>query len=440
MKLPVVAIIGRPNVGKSSLFNCLAGQRISIVDEMPGVTRDRVSAIIAHEDVTMELVDTGGVGIVDRDDLGDHVERQIEIAVREANVIIFLTDARDGITALDREVARRLRERSKEIPVFLAVNKVDTVAQTNLAAEFYALGMGDPLPVSALHRRGTQDLLDRVVQKLWPTGDVETEPVMKLAVVGRQNVGKSTFVNAIAREERMIVSEVPGTTRDAVDIHFEKDGRRFVVIDTAGVKQISRAKTAIEVYSQQRTENAIRRADVVLLILDASQEITRADKRLGDFIGKESKTCVIVANKWDLTEGKVVTSAYAEYLTDRLRGLRYAPIVFTTARDARNIQSTLDLAQNLFKRSRKRVGTGELNRVLKAVGEYHSPRARGRRAPKIFYGTQVGTAPPAFVIFVNSPSLFPEDYQRYMEGAFREALGFAEIPIRITFRARAKEE
>jgi GTP-binding protein len=439
MKLPVVAIVGRPNVGKSSLLNCLARRRVSIVDETPGVTRDRVTAMIEHEDVTFELVDTGGIGMVDRDDLEDHVERQIEKAVHDANAIIFLADVRDGITALDREVARRLRERSREIPVFLAVNKVDHAGLESGVAEFHALGFGEPYPVSAKEIFGTRDLLDAVTAKLWPTGEVELEPVMKLAVVGRQNVGKSTFVNAIAREERVIVSEVPGTTRDAVDVHFTKDGKTFVVIDTAGVKQKSAAKSAVEFYSQTRTEAAVRRSDVVLLVLDASQEITRADKRLGEFIAGEARICIIVANKWDLTGGKVATQAYAEYLRDRLPGLWYAPIAFTTAKDSRNIQATIDLAQSLFKQGRKRVGTGELNRVLEAIREHNPPRAKGGKVPKIFYATQVGTLPPSFVLFVNEPSWFAQDYRRYVANAFREALGFQEIALDIRWRGRARE-
>jgi GTP-binding protein len=439
MKLPVVAIVGRPNVGKSSLLNCLARRRVSIVDAMPGVTRDRVSATVTHDDVTFELVDTGGIGIVDRDDLGEHVERQIERAVHDANAILLVTDVREGVTPLDREVARRLRERSKEIPVFLVVNKVDSPGLRDEVHEFHALGMGDPIPVSAREIYGTRDLLDRVVEKLWPTGDVETEPVMKLAVVGRQNVGKSTFVNAIAREERVIVSEVPGTTRDAVDVHFEKDGKRFIVIDTAGVRQKSRLKAALDVHSQARTEAAIRRADVVLFLIDASEEVTRLEKRLGDLIEASGRIAIIVVNKWDLARGKAATEAYADYLYDRLRGLRHVPIAFTTASEGRNVFRTIDLAQSLFKKSLRRVGTGELNRVLDAVKAHNRPRTKGSKVPKLFYATQVGTAPPTFVIFVNDSRLFPESYRRYIEHAFREALDLEELPIVLHLRGKSRE-
>lgn len=440
IKLPIVAIVGRPNVGKSSLLNCLAGRRVSIVDPTPGVTRDRVSAIVPYDDIVVELVDTGGIGIVDRDDLGDHVERQIERAVRDASVILFVTDARDGVTTLDREVARRLRDRAREIPVFLVVNKVDAPRWEPHVADFYSLGMGDPIAVSAEQVLGTRDLMARVVERIGPAPAPVEDPVLKLAVVGRQNVGKSTFVNAIAQEERVIVSEVPGTTRDAVDVLFEKDGRRFMIIDTAGIQQRSRVKSSIELFSQVRTEEAVRRADVALLLLDATREITRSEKRLGDFIAAEARICVLVINKWDLTEGKVTTESYADYLHDRLRGLRYAPISFVTAKDSRNIQATIDLAQSLYKKSLQRIGTGALNRVLTRIKEQHRPRTKGSKSPRMFYATQVATSPPTFVIFVNDPDSFPEDYRRYVEGAFREELGFEEIPLRVLYRARERAE
>ncbi len=439
MKLPTLAIVGRPNVGKSSLLNCLAGRRVSIVDPTPGVTRDRVSALVTFGDVTMEIVDTGGIGIVDRDDLDEHVERQIAQAMCEASAILFVVDVRDGVMKLDREVARRLRDRAQEIPIFLVVNKVDSHKWEGDVGEFFKLGMGEPIPVSAEQLIGTRDLMEMVTASLAPNTGEETDTVLKLAVVGRQNVGKSTFVNAIACSERVIVSEVPGTTRDAVDVLFEKDGRRFMIIDTAGIQQKTKVKSSVEFYSQVRTEDAVRRADVSLLMLDATKDITRAEKRLGDFIANEGRICVIVANKWDLTESKVTTEAYADYLYDRLRGLRYAPISCVTAKDSRNIQATIDLAQSLHKKGLRRVGTGELNRVLQAVRERHRPRTKGSKVPKIFYATQVSTGPPTFVVFVNDPDYFPEDYRRYVENAFRESLGFGEIPLRIHYRGRERE-
>jgi GTP-binding protein len=440
VKLPLVAIVGRPNVGKSSLLNCLARERIAIVEETPGVTRDRVSAIVEHDDVTMEIVDTGGIGAVDEADLAEQIDRQIELALRAANVILFVTDARDGLTDLDRAVAQRLRPRAQEVPLLLVVNKVDTHDLEGHIYEFFELGLGDPLPVSAKHGFGRSELLGKVTERLWPTGEVEVDPVMKLAVVGRQNAGKSTLVNALAREERVIVSELPGTTRDSIDVRFEKDGRVFMVIDTAGVKRASRVKGNIEFYSQVRAEHAIRRADVVLLLLDASEELARVEKRLSQTIVEGHKVCVIVVNKWDLVVDRATTEEYARYLHDRLPGLHYAPVVFTTARDSRNIQSVVDVAQSLFKVASRRAGTGELNRVVEAVREHHSPRSRSRRMPKIYYATQVATLPPTIVFFVNDPGLFPADYRRFVENALREGLGLHEVPVRLIFRARESRE
>lgn len=438
MKLPVVAIVGRPNVGKSSLLNCLARRRVSIVEETPGVTRDRVSTIIEHGDVTMELVDTGGIGVVDRDDLSEHVERQIDYAVKDADAILFVTDVRDGLVPLDRAVAKRLRESSEKLTVFVVANKADDPRFEGDAHEFHALGLGEPRAVSAKERLGTDDLLDAVVEKLWPTGEVDTDPVMKIAVVGRQNVGKSSFVNAIAEQERVIVSEVPGTTRDAVDVQFQKDGHEFVVIDTAGVKRKRTGTDSIEFYSRVRTEIAIRRADVVLFLLDASQDVTRADKKLGDLIVRNARVCVIVANKWDLVRDAISTEEYAEYLGKIIPGLHFAPIGFTTAIKSRNIQATLDLAQQLYNRASCRVGTGELNRVIEGIKEHHPPRAKRSKVPKIYYATQVGTCPPTFLIFVNDPRLFSKDYRRYVENSFRETLDFEELPLRVLYRARPR--
>ena len=444
MSLPVVAIIGRPNVGKSSLLNCLAGERISIVEATPGVTRDRVSTLIEHQDVTFELVDTGGIGIVDRGDLTDHIDRQIHTAIHEASVVLFVVDVRDGVMPLDLEVADRLRkeplrpDEGGTFPrkVLLVANKVDEAKFEADAAEFHRLGFGEPHLMSAVQGFGRTDLLDRIVGELPPTPAGSIEPVMKVAVVGRQNVGKSTFVNAIAEEDRVIVSEIPGTTRDAIDVRFERNGKVFVVIDTAGVKKRRSIQDSIEFFSRVRTSAAIRRADIVLLMLDASAEISKVDKQIGDEIAEESKPCIIVANKWDLSGGKVATGAWGEYCNDRLRGLVWAPIAFITAREGRNVLAVIDLAQHLFKKAQARVGTGALNRTLEGIRERHLPAARGGKIPKIFYATQVACSPPTFVMFVNDPELFPRDFRRYIENRFREELPFAELPVRIFYRSR----
>ena len=436
MSLPVVAIVGRPNVGKSSLLNSFAGERISIVDSTPGVTRDRVSALVPFRDVVMEMVDTGGIGIVDQDDLSDHIDRQITFALEGANLILFVVDVRDGITPLDRAVATRLRERSEEIPLVIAANKVDHPGLESGVHEFHQLGLGTPHGVSANEGWGRKDLLREISEKVWPTEGVEIEPVMRIAVVGRRNVGKSTFVNALAEEERVIVSEVPGTTRDAVDVRFQKDGREFVVIDTAGIQRRKGIKNSIEFYSQVRTLGAIQRADVVIFLLDASEEVTRADKKLGETISHAHKVCLLVANKWDLTNGEVATEAYADYLTDRMPGMIYAPVVFTTARDTRNIQTAIDMAQHLYKRASKRAGTGELNRVMEAILKHRPPPSKKGKAGKVYYSTQVAVCPPVFALFVNQPKAFSKDYKRYIANALREALDFEEIPIRVLFRKR----
>jgi GTP-binding protein len=346
-----------------------------------------------------------------------------------------------GLVPLDTQVAARLREdsrlRERGVPVLLIANKVDQTHYEDHLGEFFALGFGEPIPVSALQGFGRTDLLDRLIEELPASSATSTEPEMRIAVVGRQNVGKSTFVNALAREERVIVSEIPGTTRDAVDVRFEKDGRTFVVIDTAGMKRRTKLKDSIEFYSQVRAEAAIRRADVVLFMVDASAEVSRVDKKIGEVIVAEGKACVLVVNKWDLTERRVETERWARYATDRLPGLGYAPMVFITAKEARNVQAVVDTAQHLYKRSRVRVGTGELNRLLEKARQHHGPARVGGRLPKIYYCTQVGVLPPTFVFFVNDPKSFSAGYRRYLENCFRDELPFREIPLRLYFRQRS---
>ena len=421
-------------------MNRLARERIAIVEETPGVTRDRVSTILFHNEMPLEVVDTGGIGIIDSDALADHIDRQINLAIYDADAILLLVDVKDGLVPLDREVAERLRQnellQKRQCALLLVANKVDGAEQEAGVAEFYELGLGDPIPVSALEGFGRTDLLDRVAELIPKVTETVLEPVMRVAAVGRQNVGKSTFVNALAREERVIVSEVPGTTRDAVDVRFQKDGKTFVVIDTAGLKRKGNVKGSIDFYSQVRSESAVRRADVILLMVDAAAEISRVDKKVGETIVSQAKPCVIVVNKWDLTEGNVETERYVKYLQSRLPGLLYAPVVFTTAKESRNTQSPIDLAQHLFKKTNHRVGTGPLNRVVKALQEHHGPARVSGKSPKIYFATQIGVGPPTFVFSVNNPKLFRKDYRRYVEGHLRDALGFEEIPLRVFFRER----
>lgn len=433
MALPTVAIIGRPNVGKSSLLNTLARRQISIVDPRPGVTRDRVSAVIEHGERYFEAVDTGGIGIVDSDRLETHIEEQISYALRAADVIVFLVDVRDGIAPLDQHITQMLRK--LEQPVILAANKADTDGHEPAAGEFNKLGLGEPLCVSAKHFRGRIELLDRIVELL-PAGDsVPRDPVMKLAIVGKRNSGKSTLVNALAGEERVIVSEVPGTTRDAVDVRFQMGEREFVAIDTAGVRKKSKMGD-VEFYSYTRAKRSIRRADVVMLMIDSTVPLGGVDTRLARYVADEFKPVVVTVNKWDLARGRADTADYEEYLTKILPEIDYAPLAFITAKDGKNIDAAVDTAILLHKQAQTRIGTGQLNAVLKTILEMRGPSARrGTKRIKVYYATQVSTCPPTIVLFCNDASQVREEYRRFMENRLREMLPFGEVPIRLLFRS-----
>lgn len=436
MSLPVVAIVGRPNVGKSSLLAFLTRQLISIVEPTPGVTRDRVSAVCAIGDLYFDLVDTGGFGIEDRDDLTEHVERQIRYAIEAADLILFLTDARAGLLPLDQEVARLLRRYSDR--TVLVANKVDEPRLESEAAELVRLGYGQPICISALHYRGRHELEETISARFEGlASERPDDPVMKLAIVGRRNVGKSTFINALVGQERVIVSEVPGTTRDAVDVRFELDGRTFVAIDTAGVRKKTKMADAIEFFGYTRATASIRRADAVLFFVDSTVPITDVDKKLCSVIADEHKPCVIVINKWDLAKDHATTDDYGDYLGKVLAQLDFAPVVFTTATDARNVTAAVDTAAALFKQASVRVTTGKLNAALADVLELRGPSTkRGRTPPKIYYATQISTAPPTLVLFVNQPGLIREDYKRFLLARLRERLPFEEIPIRLILRPR----
>jgi GTP-binding protein len=442
--IPVVAIVGRPNVGKSTLFNALAGRRISIVEPTAGVTRDRVTTWIevapagaGAKPRTVEIVDTGGIGIVDVEDIRAHVEQQIALALEAADVIVFVADVREGVAPLDLEVAERLRRVGK--PVILVANKADAAHFEPYAGEFYRLGFGDPFAMSALEGYGTSDLKERIAASLpaESRGPAPGDEVMKIAVVGKRNAGKSTFVNALSEEERMIVSDIPGTTRDAVDVRFERDGEVFIAIDTAGLRKKKSIENAIELFSQSRTQQSIERADVVVFLFDVTQEISIVDKKLEQWIAENGKPCVLVGNKWDLARERIVTGEFHEYLQRKLPQLQISPVVFTTATEGRGVPQVLAVARDLFRQARVRVPTAELNKTIDEALKVVAPRVgREGTKPKIYFATQTGVAPPTIVVFVNKPALFDERYRRYLANRLRDRFDFAEVPLRLIFRER----
>ncbi|MBW3599487.1 MAG: ribosome biogenesis GTPase Der [Planctomycetes bacterium] len=441
MSVPKIVIVGRPNVGKSTLFNWLAGRRLAITDNRPGVTRDRVSHLMDEEDRFFELVDTGGMGMQDEDNLTEQVEDQIDAAIEEADVVLFVVDTRAGLTPLDQEVAKRLRYVDK--PIICVANKTDREALEPQADEFYKLGRGKLIRVSALANRNKDELMQMIMEKLPPPGDDAEEPSapgMKVAVVGRRNVGKSTFINTLAQAERVIVSEIPGTTRDSVDVRFELDGKTFLAIDTPGLTRTKSIRTDIDFYSTHRAQRSIRRADVALLFLDAADRISKTDKQLCSYISEHYKPCIFVVNKWDLQYGKMPTEKWVRYLRDTFQTMWYTPIAFITGQTGKNVKALLNHAQMLYKQSLHRVQTAELNKVVHAAVERQEPPLRKNRRPKIFYGTQVAVQPPTVVLFCSEPSAFSPQYRRYLLGVLRQELDFGEVPIKLYLHERVRDE
>lgn len=436
--LPVVAVVGRPNVGKSSLFNRLCGRRMAVVHNVAGTTRDRVTARVDHKGRHFEIVDTGGMGIEDVDGLTKDIESQIEQAMAEADVVVFVTDVRDGIMPLDQEVARRLRKIKK--PVVLAVNKTDSARQEPDVEVFQRLGFGQPVPVSAVEGLGRSDLLDRVVPLLpdESTDKSETGQAIKLAVVGRRNVGKSTLINHLCGAMRVIVSEIPGTTRDAVDVPFEYEGLPYVAIDTAGMRKKRKVEGSFEFYSQDRARRAVARADVVILMLDALAEVGNVDKMLASFIVDRFKPVVIAVNRWDLAKD-VTTEEYQEYLEKMLTGLTFAPIAFISAKTGAHVDGLMKVVRSLYAQAGVRVTTGRLNQAIEDARQIQAPPPKANRQGRIYYATQVGIHPPTVIAFVNDPTLFSDSYRHYLANSMRARLPYSEVPVRIDFRRRAHE-
>ncbi len=441
MSIPQVVIVGRPNVGKSSLFNWLARKRLAIVDKTAGVTRDRMSYLMCVEDRYFELIDTGGMGIEDPDKLTADVEHQIQVALESADVVLFVVDTRDGVVPLDQLVSQRLRY--VDVPILCVANKTDAPSMEPQANDFYRLGRGKLVSVSAKENRGRDELLEMIVERLPvldPLEELPVESTMKVAIVGRRNTGKSTFVNTLAHAERMIVSEVPGTTRDSVDVRFELDGKAFMAIDTPGLRRSKSVTTDIDFYSLHRAQRSVRRADVVLLFMDAAQPISKVDKQLAAYIAEQYKPCILVVNKWDLLVNTMPTEKWVKYLRDTFRGMGYAPIAFITGQTGKNVKALLNHAQMLHKQSVERVSTSDLNKLVRATVERNPPPIEANRTPKIYYGTQVGVQPPTIVLFANDPRLFKAPYQRYLLNVFREHLPFSEVPIKLYLRRSEQSE
>ncbi|MCD7875217.1 MAG: ribosome biogenesis GTPase Der [Acidaminococcaceae bacterium] len=442
MGKPIVAIVGRPNVGKSTLFNIFANSRISIVEDTPGVTRDRLYADTEWLDNEFMMVDTGGIEIMNNDKIAVSIRQQAQIAIAEADVILFVCDARAGITHEDAEIARLLRQSKK--PIVLAVNKADSPKQEMEIFEFYNLGIGEPIPVSAANHLGLGDLLDAVVEKFPETsayGEDGDEDEIKVALIGRPNVGKSSIFNTLVGEERSIVSDVAGTTRDAIDTPVVRDGQKFLFIDTAGMRRKARIDEPIEKYSIIRSLRAVDRSDVVLMVIDAIDGVTEQDKKIAGYAHEAGKGIVLVVNKWDLYDkDNASTLRYTENLRRELVFMQYAPVVFVSAMTKQRIHRLPEVIHYVAEQNAMRISTSVLNQVVEdAITINPPPTEKGQRL-KILYATQVKIKPPIFVIFVNEPEIMHFSYQRYLENKLREAFGFEGTPLQMIIRGKNEEE
>jgi len=483
MPIPRVAIVGRPNAGKSSLMNMIAGAKVSIVDPTPGVTRDRVSAIVDLQPPfkgtpakTVEFIDTGGFGVYtaegarydevghDLAKLTEGIEEQIALAVQNSDLVLFCVDAQQGVTPADREIARLLREgrygqprgrrrgasTGTTPPVRVVATKVDGPKWEPHAHELSGLGFGEPIPCSAMNNYFRRDFADTLFELLpdTPPDDARRAAAdLHLAIIGKRNAGKSTLVNALAGAPRVIVSEIPGTTRDAVDVRFEMDGRSVVAIDTAGLRRKRSFQNQIEWYALDRLERSVDRADVILLLIDATEKLSQVDEQLAMLAQKAFKPAIIVVNKWDAVEGKrdpkgrpVTTRTYENYLRKELQGLAFAPIAFMSGKTGLNIEATIDLAFDLNRQSCERVTTGKLNRLFRRIIEQQGPSDTVGSFAKVYYVAQTGVAPPTITLVVNKPDLFRPNYIRFLLNRMREELPFEEVPIRLVVRARRQRE
>lgn len=441
MAKPVVAIVGRPNVGKSTLFNKIVGKRIAIVEDTPGVTRDRLYAETEWNGKTFTLIDTGGIEPVSNDRILTEMRNQSQVAIDTADVIVLVVDVREGMTATDKDVANMLLRSQK--PVLIACNKCDTPGEPPLQMyDFYNLSLGDPIPVSGVHGSGVGDLLDEICNHFPEyTDDEEDEDVIKIAVVGKPNAGKSSLINRILGENRVIVSPIAGTTRDSIDTRYEKDGDKFLIIDTAGMRKRSKVEEDIERFSVIRALNAVDRADVVLIMIDATEGVTEQDTKIAGYAHEQGKASLIVVNKWDLIEKDTKTmSNFRLDVQDGLSYMLYAPVLFISAKTGQRVEKLFEMAKYVANQNAMRISTGMLNDVINdATNRVQPPSDKGKRL-KIFYITQASVKPPTFVLFVNDKKLAHFSYIRYLENQLRNTFGFEGTPIRFIIRERSKED
>ncbi len=459
MKKPVVALVGRPNVGKSTLFNRLANERLAVVDDIPGTTRDRLMAETEWAGIVFNIIDTGGIDptqtgpgktqeplSIGSVDFIEDIRFQAEIAIREADAVLFLTDVEGGVTPADIEVAQILRRYQKNIdgepwpPVLLVVNKCESQSRRDDVYQFYELGMGDPYPISALHGTGTGDMLDPLVNtfKDW-MGEQEEDDSLKISIVGKPNVGKSTLLNRLAGEQRAIVSPIPGTTRDAVDTQLTYQGELITLIDTAGIRRRGRIEPGVEKYSVLRSFQAIERSDVALLLIDATTGITAQDTHIAGFVLDAWKSCVVIVNKWDAIEKDTHTMiGYTRHVRQELNFLDYVPVIFISAQTGQRIHQVLETALQVQAERVTRLSTSRVNRIIRNALDNHPPPSKAGHHLKIYYGSQIRTEPPTFLLHVNEPKLAHFTYKRYLENQIRAAHPFLGTPIRIILRARSE--
>ncbi len=434
MSKPIVAIVGRPNVGKSTLFNRLVGKPTAIVAKLPGTTRDRIFADVSDQDTDFTLVDSGGLELRPTSSIAQKVRDQVDVAIGEADMIVFLADVRDGVIPADLEIADILRRCGK--PVVLAVNKADSNKQQLQVPEFYQLGLGDPIAISAYHGKGISEFLDKLIACLTPTAPPSVEPeMMKVAIVGRPNVGKSLLLNTILKMERVIVSDIPGTTHDAIDTVFHYNGQPMLLIDTGGIRRRGHIGTGVERYSMIRALRAITRADVALLVTDATEAVTAQDLHIAGYIKQAFKGMELVVNKWDLVQGGD-KAQWTQQIQQRLKFMSYVPILYTSAKLEQGVDQVLLVAREVYQERQKCLSTSLVNSVLEKIVAAHKPSRKGTRRLKIFDATQSQTDPPTFVFRVNDAKLLHFSYQRYLENELRQSFGFRGTPLRLIFKSR----